>query len=82
MPKIGKLADTFTPNVTFVANDEVYEPSVTKILTCTVRILDGKGGQACFDISEMNDLAKQIISMQQSDAGAVKTIDLTKATEV
>jgi hypothetical protein len=81
VPKIAN-AEPFTPNVTFVSNDDAFEPTVTKILTATIVIRDGKGGQACFDISEMNDLAKQIVSLQQSDAGPVKVLDLTHATEV
>ena len=72
----------YSPNVTFIADDSKFEPTVAEVLTATVVIRDGKGGQACFDISEVNDLVKQLVSLMQTDASSVKVIDLTKKTDV
>jgi predicted RNase H-related nuclease YkuK (DUF458 family) len=79
---MAKNPEGYSPNVTFVADDSKLEPTVAKVLTATVVVRDGKGGQACFDISEVNDLVKQLVSLMQTDAGSVKVIDLTKKTDV
>ena len=77
-----KSAEGYSPNVTFVSDDSKFEPTVAEVLTATVVVRDGKGGQCCFDISEVNDVAKLLVSLQQTDAGSVKVIDLTKKTDV
>jgi predicted RNase H-related nuclease YkuK (DUF458 family) len=70
-----------TPKVCFIVDDSSTEPQVTEVLTATIVIEDGKGGVACFDISEMDDLQKQIMSFKRTDAPSIKVVDLTKATE-
>ncbi len=70
-----------TPKVCFIVDDSSTEPQVTEVLTATIVIEDGKGGVACFDISEMDDLQKSIMSFRRTDAPAVKVVDLTKAVE-
>jgi hypothetical protein len=76
------MPEGYTPKVTFVRSDEAFEPTVKKIITATVLIDDGKGGQSCFDISEINDLVTTLATLMQSDSGPVQTIDLSKGTAV
>lgn len=76
------MAEGYTPKVTFVADDAAMEPTIKKIITATVLIKDGKGGQVCFDISEVNDLVTTLATLMQSDSGPVQTIDLSKGTAV
>lgn len=76
------MAEGYTPKVTFIADDAALEPVVKKIITATVLIKDGKGGQACFDISEVNDLVTTLATLMQSDSGPVQVIDLSKGTAV
>ena len=76
----GNSVEGMTPVVRFVANDSKLEPSVTDVRTRTIVIKDGKGGQCCFDISEVGDLALELASLAKTDAPGIRVVDLTNRT--
>jgi hypothetical protein len=57
-----------------------HDPKVAAHDVRMITIRDGRGGKCHFASTEVNDLVVMLASLMQSDAGAVKVVDLRNVT--